>query len=101
MAQSRSRAKVGGKEVIITRNWSFDDVRKMCIENQLYTYGVQYDYDSLMKFIISKEPTYTNVYKAAEDILCHSDPKQRIENIMFLLENFVVRTYFGFPNSEQ
>lgn len=77
-----------------TRQWQWLDVRKMCIQHDFYTCGNNQNFDWLYRFISTHKPTTTNIYKAAKDIVKHSDlrsygqsEKENIESVMFALMN--------------
>lgn len=79
-----------------TKMWDADSVRNCCIRHQLYTCGSMQEYNIMLNMIKDLEPSNKNIYKVAQDILSHSDDDQSIENIMFLLGNEVVKTFYSF-----
>lgn len=81
-------------KIIETNHWDADDVRCMCIRNDLYTHGTNRDYEAMFDIVRSNpHPTLDNIYQVADDINRHSED-QTITNIMFLLSNSVVRRFY-------
>lgn len=81
-------------KIIETRQWMAEDVREICIENNLYTKGTTAEYDNMLNDVSRLYPGNDAIYKIAKDILAHSDEEQIITNIMFLLMNKAVKTFF-------
>lgn len=81
-------------KIIETRRWTAADVREICIENNLYTKGTSAEYDNMLNDVNRLYPGNDAIYKIANDILAHSDEEQTITNIMFLLMNKGVKTFF-------
>lgn len=82
------------------RFWNSGNVRKVCIENNLYTLGTEDEYEHLLHKVNSMEPTYENLYTIARNINEHSDD-QTITNIMFILEREAVITTFEIDGSDE
>lgn len=57
----------------ITYYISFYDLRKICIANNLYTYGTCDEYDAMFDFVDNNDMCEENVIKLANDIYEHSD----------------------------
>lgn len=54
------------------RSWSMSNVRKFCIQNNLYTCGDNEQYSTLLRFVEDNEPTAENIKLVATDIAAHS-----------------------------
>jgi len=76
-----------------TRDWTAEFVREVCIKNKLYTAGNSKEYAHMLDMVEQLPPNTENIYLIASDILKHSE-EQTITNIMFLLENQAVKTFF-------
>ena len=73
------------KEKLI-RELRFEDVRRVCIENNLYTKGDNEDYTNLMFFVTElKNMTDYRLILIAKDILKHSDTDYSLATIVTLL----------------
>ncbi len=79
--------------ITTTRNWTAEDVREVCIKNNLYTAEKSAEYTHMLDLVEKLPPTTENLYIVASDINDHSK-KQTITNIMYLLENQAVKTFF-------
>ena len=67
------------KKVNSTKKLFWDDVRKVCIQNDYYTFGNNAQYSNLMSFVSKKETvTEEDIFVISNDIFAHSD----IERIM-------------------
>lgn len=55
------------------KSWNPTSIRKMCIDNDLYTCGDVDEYNAMLAFVDSNEPTSSNMYAVAFDIVNHSD----------------------------
>ncbi len=75
------------------KRWSADSVRKVCIENNLYTAGDNEDYEHMLDWVGRLYPSTENIYFIADDIYRHSE-NQTISNIMFVLANHAVITCY-------
>ena len=80
-------------KIIETRQWTAEDVRKVCIENNLYTRGDNAEYSRMLDKVENIYPGNESIYAVAKDIMTHSEG-QTVTNIMFLLANNAVKTYF-------
>lgn len=80
-------------KITTTRFWHSMDVRNACIENDLYTCGDNSEYEEMLDMVRNLEPTMENLYAVAKNICDHSK-HQTITNVMFILENNVVKTCF-------
>lgn len=54
------------------RSWSMYNVRKFCIQNNLYTCGDNEQYSTMLRFVEDNEPTAENIKLVAIDIAAHS-----------------------------
>ena len=84
------------KKITATMTLDAADVRLMCIRHDLYTWGTVEEYDHLLCDMIGYryiDPDYQKLYEIAADIVEHSD-ENKITNIMSLLCNECVKTYF-------
>ena len=82
-----------------SRWWSSQNVIDLCVRNNFYTCGSNREYESMLNFVREHEPTVQNLYKVANDILCHSNDETNnnyvVTDIMMLLEkNTVLVDYF-------
>lgn len=84
------------------RHWCSDDVRCMCIRNDLYTKGTNEEYGLMLKMVdlAAGGPTTKNMYLIAKDIFDHSE-NQTISNIMYMIEREVVYTCFEIDGEEE
>ena len=69
----------------------------MCIKNDYYTAGDNEAYAKMLNFVDNNEPTTTNIYKVAVDIVKHSDlesygqsEKENIEYINGYVKNRII-----------
>ena len=81
------------------KRWWTSEIRNMCIENNWYTAGTVKEYSEMLEFVEEHEPTTENIYKVASDIFKHTSINDKgggadIENIMFIIANDVVKTFF-------
>ena len=83
-------------KITAVRRWSMEDIVQMCIENNFYTQGDALAYSRMLQRVEVMEPTPEEIYKTAVDILDHTDENedQSIANIMYIIENEVVRTAY-------
>ena len=83
-------------EIREEKKWWSSEIRNMCIENGWYTAGDIKAYSDMLEFVEEHEPTTDNIFRVAADILEHTSPdeQQTIENIMFVIANDVVKTFF-------
>lgn len=74
-----------------------DDVRAMCIQNNLYTCGNIAEYEamfSMVRGLVTKDIiTAADLYPIALDILRHSKTEQDLASIMWGLGEKIVRHY--------
>ena len=84
-----------------TKTWRASNVRSMCIKNDYYTAGDNEAYAKMLNFVDTHEPTKTNIYKVAVDIVKHSflesygqSEKENIESIMYEIANNAVHTCY-------
>lgn len=80
-------------KIIETRQWTAEDVRQVCIANHLYTKGSSEEYDNMLSDVSNLYPGNDAIHMIAKDILAHS-ADQTITNVMFLLANGAVKTFF-------
>ena len=83
-----------------TRLWSERTVRNVCVNNNLYTLGDCYEYEEMLTKVRGCHPTYESIFEIAVDIFNHSED-QTITNIMYLLENYAVFTFFEVNGSDE
>ena len=79
--------------IVERRIWSMGDIRKVCIDNELYTRGTNEEYDKMLEHAEKLEPFAENLYIIAKDIEAHS-ADQTVSNIMCLLANQAVRIVY-------
>ena len=79
----------------ITENkyWTPASVRRICIENDLYTRGDNEDYEHMLDWVSRLYPNVENLHFIAEDIVKHSK-HQTVTNVMYILANDAVITTF-------
>lgn len=75
------------------KTWNSGDLREMCIRHDLFTKGVNTDYYKALHFVDGNEPTIENIYMLANFILNNSRDNT-LTNIMYLLSNDCVKTYY-------
>lgn len=75
------------------RIWSMEDIRRVCINNELYTRGTNEEYGKMLERAESLEPFTENLYIIAKDIDAHSTD-QTVSNIMCLLVSQAVRIVY-------
>lgn len=86
-----------------TQHLSSDNVRRMCIRENLYTMGTNEQYAHLLMDMIGLEglcnPTDMDIYNIAVDIAMHSrrnsyvSELEFIENIMYLVGQCITMTF--------
>lgn len=75
------------------KSWSADSVRRVCIENDLFTCGDNDEYSHMLEWVERLYPNTENIHYIAKIILRNSKD-QAIGNVMYLLANkAVVTTY--------
>lgn len=74
--------------------WHAADVRRICIKHDFYTRGDNKAYSAMLDMVDESEPTTANIYKVAKDIKEHSVTDYEIENIMFVLGQDAVETFY-------
>lgn len=71
----------------------FEDVRRICIEHNLYTNGCNEDYNQLMYFVTElKNMTDYRLILIAKDILNHSITDYSLDTIVTLLNEKIFIT---------
>lgn len=80
-------------KIIEKKMWIWDDVRRACIKNNLYTAGTNEEYDALAQIVTITKPTTSSIYLVAKDI-CEHSVGQTVSNIMFILANEAVTTTY-------
>ena len=87
-----------------SKNWSSEEVRRMCIAHSYYTAGDYRAYEALLKWVNTIAPTKQNIYKVALDIFLHSDidldrygvdEDEMISAIMFDISRECVSTHYA------
>ena len=88
-------------DVAVNHWWSADDVRKMCIANDLYTCGDCDEYETMLNTVRSTagNPTLDVLYTVAKDIAEHSK-RQTVGNMLYLLSRYAVVTTYEIPGEE-
>lgn len=84
------------ENVVVNSIWSGESVRSMCIRHNLYTHGNNTDYNRMLDLVDYSEPTLEMIIVIANDILKHSEDNQTLENIMYLLSNESIETFYEF-----
>lgn len=82
------------------KKWSADDVRAVCVNNDLYTCGTGEDYNHMLSWVERLYPDTENIHFIAEDICKHSK-EQTVSNIMFLLANKAVTTFYEIEGEDE
>lgn len=83
-------------KVEITKMWSCDRVREMCIRMNFYTCGNNKEYEEMLDYVYEhKTPDDSDIYTVAVDILNHSKD-QTLGNIMYSLVRDCVHTFYEF-----
>ena len=83
------------------RHWTIDGIRRMCIENNLYTRGDNKDYQNLMSYVSDHVPTMQCMFWVARDIFAHSKFNNEslitepLSHIMWLIEHEAVITTYS------
>lgn len=62
-----------------------EDVRIICIQNDLYTRGTNEEYNFMLEMCEEKVMVTINIYKIAEDILEHSYTDLTLDDIALML----------------
>ena len=87
------------KKVLITERvrWSVEELRKACMDNDLYGMGTVRDYEEMMNFVMHSEPTAENIYLVARDILDHSEfsAAWTLEELMQMIYRRTVTKIYG------
>ena len=83
-----------------TKKWDGESVRAVCINNRLYTRGNSEDYDKMLNQVDRVTPDLDNIFHIAEDIMEHSED-QTLSNIMFLLANKAVTTFYDIEGEDE
>lgn len=73
--------------------WDFLSVKQACINHSLYTRGDSEEYAEMLSKIDNLYPSTDNIYAIAKDIEAHST-EQTITNVMFILRNEAVKTFY-------
>lgn len=83
-------------KIKVIRRWDMEGIMHMCINHNFYTRGDTRAYTKMLNYVKQKEPTPEEIYIVAVDILDHTDENedQSITNIMYIIENEVVRTAY-------
>lgn len=76
-----------------------EDVRTMCIRNELYTRGDNSAYSDMLDMCEYGTITTRNIYKIAEDIKYHSDTTKTVDDIAYMLMQKVVLVIVDTTNS--
>ena len=91
-------------DIKMTKNWSANDVRMMCIREGFYTEGTNEDYTKMLEFVDehSENPEDIHIYAVADSILMHTSKAkgQTLENIMYILANDVIKYFYEVEFSE-
>lgn len=81
------------------KTWNSSDLREMCIRHDLFSNGVNADYNKALHFVDDNEPTILNIYRLAAFILNNSRDNT-LTNIMYLLSNDCVKTFYEEVSSD-
>lgn len=85
-------------EIKVERTWHGEDIREMCIKHKYYDYGTNKDYNDMMDMVDHTEPTPSNIYIIASDILRNSVGDMTIESMMYDIEKECVNTFYSIEN---
>lgn len=102
LSQNRAKEKEEKKmtpKITEKKMWSWDDVRRACIKNNLYTAGTNEEYDALAQIVTITKPTTSSIYLVAKDI-CEHSIGQTLSNVMFILANEAVTTTYKIEDEE-
>lgn len=77
-------------------HWTTYDIRKMCIQNDFYTWGTEKQYSNMMNYVETHEPTTEAIEHVAKDIINHSSVEDdfSITYVMYIIANEVVKFLF-------
>ena len=81
------------------KTWSWDDVRRARVKNNLYTSGTNEEYAAIAQIVTVTKPTTSSIYLVAKDI-CEHSVGQTVSNIMFILANETVTTTYKIEDEE-
>lgn len=81
------------------KTWDSGDLREMCIHHNLFNNGTNTDYYQALDFVRDNEPTIDNIYMLAKFIL-ENTSDNTLTNIMFLISNEVVKTFYEEVSSD-
>jgi hypothetical protein len=81
-------------KIIERKVWNSMMVRETCIRFNLYKGGTVKEYENMLFNMVEKmPPTAENIFVVADDICKHSD-NHCITNVMFILANNAVKTFY-------
>ena len=82
-------------EITRERRWNVYTVHLLCVKYGLYTYGSNDEFEKLLEFVRTHEPTDEAMYHAAIDIFQSSASGiTTLENLLYLMEKEAVVTTF-------
>lgn len=87
-------------KIVEKKIWSWDDVRRACIKNNLYTLGTNEEYAAIAQIVMITKPTTSSIYLVAKDI-CEHSIGQTVSNVMFILANEAVTTMYEIEGEEE
>ena len=78
-----------------SRSWDVYSVHALCVKYGFYTFGCNAEFDAMLEYVRTHEPTDGAMYHVAMDItLSSASGLTTIENTMFLLEREAVNVTF-------
>ncbi len=82
-------------EITRARSWDVYSVHALCVKYGFYTFGCNAEFDAMLEYVRTHEPTDGAMYHVAKDItLSSASGLTTIENTMFLLEREAVNVTF-------
>ena len=79
------RRKLVVKMITESRWISWDELRGICIREELYTKGTNADYDKLYKMCCNNDLSTADIVAMARDIEQHSETYLSVRNICFMI----------------
>lgn len=101
MPEVKEVKEVKGPKIVEHKVWSSMMVRETCIRFNLYRGGTVREYENMLFNMVEKmPPTAHNIFIVADDICKHSG-NQCITNVMFLLANNAIKTFYEVEGVEE
>ena len=82
-------------EITRARSWDVYSVHALCVKYGFYTFGCNAEFDAMLEYVRTHEPTDEAMCRAAIDIFQSSESGiTTLENLLYLLEKEAVVTTF-------